>query len=1057
MAHPTLPTTALSLSRDSNMERPTCTQIASPPWVNTAPSSISSRTQHPMAIATHTAPVPLPREASVPAPASPVLLATSPASTLSESAEPEGQLLVQPGLAAAVPRGPCRRLALGRPSCDSTEGQFADGCDRMALMRTTVATNTSPSHAAPTLRWTTEHEQIFEWLRRDPGCAPPVEDPAALAAALPGILLDPGFPALVALVSSVHDLLRPAQRRAIESWVKLEPKPEIVLVGYGAGYEDVAAEFGCVISRHLDMNFKMLPLAGSLVHLASEWDTDVSVIVNSDILLTQSLPDAIAKVRSQFTDWFITGARYDLDELPPMYEPARPDFNEAAFMGYVKTKGTLHTAGGLLTPRYDVTHMTGKSKFDNWFVHEVIQAGYRDVVDTTESVVAVHVQHDYTSASGVVQRNTGGGTFWMKSKTSDWMIFHNAHLALTYGSYRNQDGTTLHAPWKLVSCMEPGGMCLLKRLRPGLCPCEHNAFALNTQNDPEIVEVFENDRKKNLVKCASISIDKREKFDIPVKTEEGHPPAYGLPFTLRDLLPVVARDNHVLVTGASYAYRDVVMNFVCQLRKLGIYDQLVIAAFDEDMYRFGFRMGLPVFFYQASDISGLTSHDLEYGSQHFKKVTKLKSQVVLQILKLGYDVTWTGFYRVRATPMAIVAMEQVVAHAATSTMTEQPSFYIILCGGKEGATTQGDDKCLYTPPRNVFPTQAVLEVEFLDRQRFPAGAVGGFWGLADIAVEQPQLVLLHNNWVKGLRAKIRRFTEHKMWRYNRNQEICDYSDAPSYNFDWQPCTYPLGFVQLPAWYERTVSQWRLAVDGEQLLDRLFWYMTGAAMLYLPVIFGLRQLMANRAPFKLKMPLVLWNILLVIFNVYAFYYTAPTTVQHALNGTIMPETCHLLPEGHQGPTSMAIFAFALSKIPEMGDTLFLVLKKRPVITLHWWHHLTVMLYCWNILYEPKYNQGTEGIIFAAMNSLVHIIMYSYYAARALGYRPVGDIWITSLQILQMVVGTYIASYRLTVCNSVRPESAWGALIMYASYFYLFADFFARRYLKPGPQSDKIKAT
>lgn len=49
----------------------------------------------------------------------------------------------------------------------------------------------------------------------------------------------------------------------------------------------------------------------------------------------------------------------------------------------------------------------------------------------------------------------------------------------------------------------------------------------------------------------------------------------------------------------SYAYRDVVMNFVCNLRRLGIYDQLVIAAFDEEMYRYGFRMGLPVFIYQV--------------------------------------------------------------------------------------------------------------------------------------------------------------------------------------------------------------------------------------------------------------------------------------------------------------------------------------------------------------------------------------------------------------------------------------------------------------------------
>jgi hypothetical protein len=117
----------------------------------------------------------------------------------------------------------------------------------------------------------------------------------------------------------------------------------------------------------------MLPLAGSLIDIAQNWPTDVSVITNSDVLFTQSVPDAIAKIRTQFTDWFMTGARYgqelqpwvwlhcvhrsacgatacsyDIQDLPPIYEPGRPDFNEAAFSGFVRTKGTLHTAGGLV-------------------------------------------------------------------------------------------------------------------------------------------------------------------------------------------------------------------------------------------------------------------------------------------------------------------------------------------------------------------------------------------------------------------------------------------------------------------------------------------------------------------------------------------------------------------------------------------------------------------------------------------------------------------------------------------------------------------------------------
>ena len=112
-------------------------------------------------------------------------------------------------------------------------------------------------------------------------------------------------------------------------------------------------------------------------------------------------------------------------------------------------------------------------------------------------------------------------------------------------------------------------------------------------------------------------------------------------------------------------------------------------------------------------------------------------------------------------------------------------------------------------------------------------------------------------------------------------------------------------------------------------------------------------------------------------------------------------------------------FVISKAVELGDTMFLVLKKRPVKFLHMYHHATVLIYCW----QSHSEHASTGLWFAAMNTVVHSIMYSYYAARTLGVK-VGRrvaMTITAMQIFQMVFG-------LIVSFSVRAISItyWNVL-------------------------------
>ena len=48
----------------------------------------------------------------------------------------------------------------------------------------------------------------------------------------------------------------------------------------------------------------------------------------------------------------------------------------------------------------------------------------------------------------------------------------------------------------------------------------------------------------------------------------------------------------------------------------------------------------------------------------------------------------------------------------------------------------------------------------------------------------------------------------------------------------------------------------------------------------------------------------------------------------------------------GPSGFWVMLFIFSKLPELIDTVFIVLRKRQLIFLHWYHHVTVLLFCWH---------------------------------------------------------------------------------------------------------------
>ncbi|CAG0881521.1 unnamed protein product [Cyprideis torosa] len=229
-------------------------------------------------------------------------------------------------------------------------------------------------------------------------------------------------------------------------------------------------------------------------------------------------------------------------------------------------------------------------------------------------------------------------------------------------------------------------------------------------------------------------------------------------------------------------------------------------------------------------------------------------------------------------------------------------------------------------------------------------------------------------------------------------------------------------------------------------------------IYLVVVFGVQHLMRDRKPFRLQRLLELWNACLSIFSIVGIVKVVPYVYFVVKNHGFRNSICVSYHDVEfMRPTVFWTYMFAYSKVVELGDTLFIVLRKRPLIFLHWYHHVTVLVYTWYSFSDSS----PSGLWFVAMNYSVHGFMYTYYSLRAMSYRiPKGvAMSLTTLQILQMVMGCYINYsayvYRQTEEGCmVSRENIMASTLIYGSYWALFCRFFYNAYLRPGKAGKSV---
>lgn len=227
------------------------------------------------------------------------------------------------------------------------------------------------------------------------------------------------------------------------------------------------------------------------------------------------------------------------------------------------------------------------------------------------------------------------------------------------------------------------------------------------------------------------------------------------------------------------------------------------------------------------------------------------------------------------------------------------------------------------------------------------------------------------------------------------------------------------------------------------------------IVYYIVILGGRELMRTRPAFQLNALFKIHNFYLTVISggllVLFLEQLIPTLAKHGVFFAICDHR-----GGWTPPLVILYYLNYLTKYLELLDTVFLVLKKKPLTFLHCYHHGATALLC----YSQLIGLTSVSWVPITLNLTVHVVMYWYYFQSARGIRIWWKEWITRLQIIQFVIDLgfiYFASYSYFVSTyfnwlphagdcAGEEFAAFSGMGIITSYLVLFISFYIATYSK-----------
>ncbi len=214
--------------------------------------------------------------------------------------------------------------------------------------------------------------------------------------------------ALITIVTAPKPFTDPhiamIQRNALDSWMKLGPEVEIIVVGQEEGVELAAKGLPFRHIPEVRRNHFGTPIIRSMVDAARESsNSPMLAIVNTDILLLPDFLITAGSVCETMKNYLIVSQRWDLD----VREDLTATRNLAQDLQQkIRKHGVRHPRGGsdiFIFPRNCYRDMPdlviGRAGWDNWMIYHARVRKW-PVVDASNAMTIIHQSHDYGHLPG---------------------------------------------------------------------------------------------------------------------------------------------------------------------------------------------------------------------------------------------------------------------------------------------------------------------------------------------------------------------------------------------------------------------------------------------------------------------------------------------------------------------------------------------------------------------------------------------------------------------------------------------------------------------------------